>query len=701
MTTLARALERAVKHHQAGELQQAEQLYREILQVDPNHIDALHLLGLIAHQFGRSDVAIDLISQAIRLKPDFAEAHNNLAIALKELGRLDQAVASYQQAVALKPDYVEAHSNLAVALVEQGRLGEAVASAQRAVRLKPDFPEAHNNLGMALKAQGSAERAVASFQQAVRLKPDYAEAHNNLGVVLADLGRLEEAVAGFQQAVRLKPDYAEAHNNLGVVLADLSRVQEAVACYQRALSLKPDYAAAHNNLGIAWLLMGNFHQGWPEYEWRWKCTELKLPSYRQPLWDGSPLNGRTILLLSEQGLGDTIQFIRFAPLVARSGGRVIVICRRPMARLLAGCPGIAAVVAEGEPLPEFDVYAPLLSLPGLLGTTLATVPAEVPYLTADPAQVDFWHRELSAVEGFRIGIAWQGSPGYRRDRFRSIPLLQFAPLARLQGVNLLSLQKGPGTDQLQGVSCVFPITDLGSRLDETAGAFMDTAAVMMNLDLVIAADVAIAHLTGALGVPVWLALYSPSDWRWLLERDDSPWYPTMRLFRQARPGNWESVFERMATEVRALLPQSDRIPSITVEIAPGELIDKLTILEIKSQRLTDPAQLRNVGVELAALRAAHQQALPPSEELRALTAELRTVNERLWQVEDEIRSCDRNADFGPRFIELARAVYQNNDRRAVLKRRINQRLGSKIVEEKSYLTDSQLLLFKPSDRGAE
>jgi hypothetical protein len=460
-----------------------------------------------------------------------------------------------------------------------------------------------------------------------------------------------------------------------------------VVCYQRALSLKPDYAAAHNNLGIAWLLMGNFQQGWPEYEWRWKCTELKLPSYRQPLWDGSPLKGRTILLLSEQGLGDTLQFIRFAPLLTRSGGRVIVTCRRALARLLASCPGIASVVAEGDRLPEFDVYAPLMSLPRLLGTTLATVPAEVPYLTADPALVEFWQRELSAIDGFRIGIVWQGSPGYRRDRFRSIPLLQLAPLARLEGVQLVSLQKGPGIDQLHEVSRNFPVTDLGGRLDETSGAFMDTAAVMMNLHLVIAADVAIAHLAGALGVRVWLALPAPPDWRWLLERADCPWYPTMRLFRQAQPGDWASVFERMAAEVRALQPQTDRVPSITVEIAPGELIDKLTILEIKSQRLTDPAQLRNVGVELAALRAAHQRALPSSEELRALTAELRTINERLWQVEDEIRSCERKSDFGPWFIELARTVYQNNDRRAALKRQINERLGSKLVEEKSYPVD--------------
>jgi tetratricopeptide (TPR) repeat protein len=688
MITLDQALELALTHHRAGELRQAEQLYREILQVDPRHVNALHLLGLVTHQVGRSDLAIDLISQAIGIKPDFAEAHNNLAIALKELGRLDQAVASYKRAVDLKPDYLEAHSNLAVALVERGRLEEALASAERALRLKPDFAEAHNNLGMVLRAQGTSERAVASFQEAVRLKPDYAVAQNNLGIILADLGRLEEAEAAIQQAVRLKPDYTEAHNNLGVVLVDLGRMEEAVASYQRAISLKPDYAAAHNNLGIAWLLMGKLQQGWTEYEWRWKCTELTLPPYRQPLWDGSPLEGRTILLQSEQGLGDTLQFIRFAPLVARSGGRVIVVCRRPLARLLASSPDIAAVVGEGEPLPEFAVYAPLLSLPRLLGTTLATVLANVPYLAADPALVTFWQRELSAIDGFRIGIAWQGNPEYRKDRFRSIPLLQFAPLARLEGVKLVSLQKGPGTEQLHGGSRDFPVIDLGSRLDETAGSLMDTAAVMMNLDLVIAADLAIAHLAGALAIPVWTALADIPDWRWLLEREDSPWYPTMRLFRQTQRGDWGSVFERMTGAVRALLPRSDRVPSITVEIAPGELIDRLTILEIKSQRLTDPAQLRNVGVELAALRAAQERALPRSEELRKVTDELRTVNERVWQVEDEIRSCERNGDFGPRFIELARSVYQNNDRRAALKRQINQRLGSELVEEKSYSTDS-------------
>ena len=272
------------------------------------------------------------------------------------------------------------------------------------------------------------------------------------------------------------------------------------------------------------------------------CEGFSLPSLSQTPWDGSSLGGRTILLRTEQGFGDTLQFIRYAPLVGQRRGRVIVACQRPLARLLARWPGFAAVVAEGDPLPEFDIYAPLLSLPGLLGTTLATVPVDVPYLAADPGRVAHWRHELGSVAGFWIGIAWQGSPRHRRDRFRSIPLSQFAPLADIEGVRLLGLQKGFGRDQLAALEGRFPITDLGDHL----GDFLETAAVLRSLDLVIADDTAVPHLAGALGVPVWVALpYSP-DWRWLLEREDSPWYPTMRLFRQARSGDWEGVFRRIA-----------------------------------------------------------------------------------------------------------------------------------------------------------
>jgi hypothetical protein len=287
------------------------------------------------------------------------------------------------------------------------------------------------------------------------------------------------------------------------------------------------------------------------------------------------------------------------------------------------------------------------------------------------------------LTGFRVGIAWQGDPSYRWDRDRSIPLRHFAPLGRVAGVRLISLQKGPGMEQLREVSGLFPVIDLGPRLDESAGAFMDTAAAMKNLDLVITSDTAVAHLAGAMGVPVWLALAFAPEWRWLLEREDSPWYPHMRLFRQSRRGDWEGVFARMAGELRRKIGAAAPL-ELHAPLAPGELIDKITILEIKMERIRDTTKLANVRVELAELAAVHERCLPSSAELAGLTSALKAVNEELWQVEDELRECERAGDFGPRFIQLARSVYQNNDRRAALKRQINEQLGSRLIEEKSY-----------------
>jgi FkbM family methyltransferase len=536
-----------------GRLDEAVACYQQALRLKPDYPEARHNLGILLAEQGKVDEAVACYQQALRLKPDLAEVHNNLGVALQGQGKLDEAVACFQQVLRLQPDYAEARNNLGNALQCRGELDAAVACYQEALRLKPDLAEVHNNLGNALQCRGELDEAVACCRQALRLKPDYAEAYNNLGNALQCRGELDEAVACYQQALRLKPDYAEAYNNLGRALRDRGELDEAVACYQQALRLQPNLAEAHLNRALAWLRSGDFEGGWPEYEWRWGCKEFLPPSYPQPPWDGSPLAGRTILLYTEQGLGDTIQFIRYAPLVQQRGGRVIVACQKPLARLLARCPGIDQLVTKGEALPPFEVHAPLLSLPRLFGTTLASIPAEVPYLRADEALVAQWCRELAPIRAFKVGIAWQGSLKHRGDRHRSFRLAQLAPLARLAGVRLFSLQKGPGTEQLREVADRFDVTDLGSRLDD----FLDTAAVMRNLDLVITADSAPAHLAGALGVPVWVALPYASDWRWLLGREDSPWYPTMRLFRQARFGDWDGVFaeirvaaEKMAAEKR-------------------------------------------------------------------------------------------------------------------------------------------------------
>jgi Tetratricopeptide repeat len=385
---------------------------------------------------------------------------------------------------------------------------------------------------------------MAYYRQALHLQPANAEAHINLGIGLWDQNKLAEAMASFQEALRLHPASAEARTKLGMVLADQGKLAEAKVCFQQALRLQPANAEAHTSLAILQLLHGDFAQGWPEYEWRWQCKRFnKLPTLSQPLWDGAPLSGRTLLVQGEQGLGDTLQFVRYLPLVQKSGGKVVMRCQPLLRRLLQSCAGIDQVVAYDTALPPCDCRMPVLSLPRLLGTTLATIPAEVPYLRPDPNEESRWRAELAALVGFRVGIAWQGNPEHPNDCRRSVPLEQFAPLAGVPEVRLVSLQQGPGSEQLAGAA--FPITALGERLAD----FATTAAVVRALDLVVCVDTAVAHLAGAVGAPVWVALPFLPDWRWLLDREDSPWYPTMRLFRQPQPGQWAEVFATIAAEV--------------------------------------------------------------------------------------------------------------------------------------------------------
>ena len=410
--------------------------------------------------------------------------------------------------------------------------------------------DAHLNLAVTLIEQKRLDEATAQCHEVQRLRPNHADACVNLGNINLQRGNLDEASNYYQQALRHQPDSTAAFTNLGNLRRQQGQFQQALACYDQALHHDPNHAEARFNRAMIWLLLGNWEKGWQEYEWRWQTGEFPRYAFGRPRWDGSPLAGRSILLYSEQGLGDTLQFIRYVPLVKERGGKVIVQGHAPLLQLLATIPGIDHLLAGGERPPAFDVHAPLLSLPAIFRHPVEKVPAKVPYLHADEKLLVKWQHELAPLQGTKIGIAWQGRPTHRGDRQRSIPLIQFARLARIEGVRLVSLQKGPGTDQLRELGGQFAIADLESRLGDDAESFANIAAVMKSIELVICCDTAIAHLAGALGVPVWVALPLDPDWRWLLEREDSPWYPTMRLFRQQRVGDWETVLERMACQIQ-------------------------------------------------------------------------------------------------------------------------------------------------------
>ncbi len=461
---------------------------------------------------------------------------------------LDEAAACFRHVLQLRPDDPATLNNLGTALWEQGRLDEAEAQYRQALRLRPDDPNTLNNLGNALWEQTRTEEASAVYREALRLRPDSAEMRMNLGVALSGRGDLDEALSHIRRALRLRPDWPAGLLALGMALGRQGKLDEALDCYEQALRLEPAYPEVRRNRAMAWLARGDFARGWPEYEWRWKCRGQRRPLFDRPLWEGDDLTGRTILLHAEQGLGDTLQFIRYASLVERRGGSVLFVGPEPLVRLLARTPGVDRVFAQGTTLPAFDVQAPLLSLPAILGTTLATLPAEVPYLFADPAEVERRRHELGPDPAFRVGIAWQGNPRYPMDRKRSFPLARFAPLARLPGVRLISLQDGPGTEQLRAPREPFPVVDL-DRQGRGLGDFLDTAAILKNLDLVVTPDLSVAHLAGGLGVRVWAALPFVAEWRWMADRDDSPWYPTMRLFRQTRPDDWDGVFRRITEAI--------------------------------------------------------------------------------------------------------------------------------------------------------
>jgi tetratricopeptide (TPR) repeat protein len=549
MTDPAEAVALGRQQQQAGNLLEAEQWYRYVLQWQPWHEEALRRLGALCLDSGRFGEAVAFFRQVLYANPQLAEVHNDLGIALAQQRLFQEALTSFQQAIRVQPNYAKAYNNIALVFLSCKQPVEAEGWVRRAIEQRPDLADAHCRLGDTLRAQGRPAEALDCYRQALRLQPDYVEAHNCLGIALAHAGRESDAVDCFRRAIELQPNYLKAHSNLGTALQNLGRFEEALRVYEQALREFPDEPQLRRNRGLIWLRQGDLERGWPEYEWRLRCPDVPPTGLTQPRWHGEPLNGRTILLYAEQGLGDAIQFIRYAPLVRQRGGSVVVVCHAGLTRLLSGFRGVAQLVASGAPLPPFDTQAPLLSLPGIFRTSLDSVPADVPYLTANPQLINYWGARLSAYPGIKIGITWQGNPGHPDDYRRSAPLAVFSPLAKLPGVHLFSLQKGSASEQLAQVATSWPITDLGPQLDEKTGIFMDTAAVLKHLDMMVTVDTAIVHVAGALAAPVYMALAHVADWRWLLERDDTPWYPTVRLFRQREPGQWSDVFERIAAAI--------------------------------------------------------------------------------------------------------------------------------------------------------
>ncbi len=574
--------DRAVSAYEAGDLVEAERLCERVIAVRPDFFGAANLLAVvqsrlakknaalasydrvlnlrpgyvlghinranILDELGRYDEALASYERAIYLRPNIARVHLNRGNVLQELKRYEEAVTSYDRAIHLRPDFAAAHLNRGNALQALKRYDEALTNYARALSLQPDFPDAFSNRGGALQALKRYDEAVASYDRAIALQPGHAAAHFNRGTALLECKRHEEALPSFDRALAARPDFADAYLNRGNALQGLKRYDDAIASYARAAKIRPDYADAHYNEALCRLLSGDLDRGWEKYEWRWQVDQFRdsKRSFTQPLWLGqSDIAGKTILLYAEQGFGDTIQFCRYVPMVAARGARVILQVQEPLENLLTGLSGATQVISGRAALPDFDVQCPLLSLPLAFRTGLATIPPQIPDLCASPQAVTDWDMRLGPKRRPRIGLAWSGRATHVNDHNRSIRLASLLSLLDVDAT-FVSVQKDVRPEDAATLQARNDLLHFGNEIRD----FCDTAALVANLDLVISVDTSVVHLAATLAKPVWVLLPFTPDWRWLLNRDDSPWYPTVRLFRQDERHVWDNVIARVHAALR-------------------------------------------------------------------------------------------------------------------------------------------------------
>jgi len=578
---LEKKLSTGLAFHRRGHYQEAKKLYEEILNSIPDHPDALHLLGLVAYQSARYDDALQLITRAVangpthsgyfnslglvwfalgdprkaienykkalQLDPDSADACYNLANTLKGRGYFDAAAEYYREALRLEADFPEAHLSLGKTLADSGKYAAATDHYRQAINIRPGYAEAYNNLGNALRHQGCVDAAIEAYRHAMHLKAEYVGAHNNLASALRLTGKYNEAVEILKQAISFDPASAESFCNLGNCFKDQRQLNVAAEHYQKAIGLNPNLVEAHFNCAMVYLLSGEFKAGWKEYEWRLQRRAWKaFRDYQRtlPRWYGQHLSGKRIIVVSEQGFGDTLQFVRYLPALKSGGAEVTLATQKQLMGLLRNFPGIDHLILSGADDNfgrRYDYYVPLLSLPGIFNTTLETIPNNVPYLNSDPIKTRLWHSQIMGP-GISVGLVWAGRPSHTNDHNRSIDPAHFKAFEQIEGIRPFGLQKNRATRHAADIKFI----NLGDQFED----FADTAAAVANLDLIISVDTAVAHLAGAMGKPVWLLLPFVPDWRWLLDREDSPWYPTIRIFRQHRAGDWQAVVQNVVEQLQ-------------------------------------------------------------------------------------------------------------------------------------------------------
>ncbi len=537
-------LREGLDHQRAGQAGLAEAAYRAVLEAEPDEPHALHYLGLLTLQMRRVPEALALLHRAMTRRPQQDAVRILYGRALLAAGRGDDAVAHFKNLATSRPFDASSRANLALAFLRTGDIASAITAADEAIDVDHNNGDAWFVRGTALAQTKRGAEAVVALKQAVARNPEHAEAHLNLGNTLLDRDDLEAAETHLRRAISLDPSLAEAHASLGFLLTGDGRHDEAIDSCATAIALSPDFAQAHWNQSFAYMLKGDYAAGWEKYEWRKRHDRFirGLTTLPGREWQGEPLLGQTVLVRAEQGLGDTIQFARYLPLLIKRGADVVLACPEALIRLLRQMPGLR-VVPRTAPRPAHDFWIDQMSLPRVFGTRVDTIPSAEGYLRGDPAAMARWRPKLA--NGFRIGLVWAGNPAHSNDARRSMPLASLAPLIAVPDCAFISLQVGPGSGC---VTAGFGIEDRSSALTD----LMETANLIAALDLVVTIDSCVAHLAGALGVPTWIMLPFAPDWRWLAGRSGSPWYGSARLFRQTRPGDWAGVIERVRA---ALLPR--------------------------------------------------------------------------------------------------------------------------------------------------
>ena len=533
---------------EGGDLVQAQAIFEAVLVAVPKYFDALHLSGIIAAQSGDYVRAHKWFLRALEVNPKSAQAHGNCGVALYELGQFPEALAHYDAAIRLAPDFAQAHCNRGNALRQLQKVNDAIASYNQAIALQPQYAAAFYNRGVALQEAEQLFAAIESYCQASALEPHNAQTHFNLGDAYHACMQLEPALSCYDKAITLVPSYADAYNNRGLVLRDLGRLDEAVISFSQAIAQDPRHADAHLNMGLTFLLNGDFQSGWELYEWRWKAkgTNLAIPNFEQKMWMGhSSLENKTILIHGEQGLGDVLQFCRYLPQLKNRGAGVLLAVHHSLRALLETLDGVDAFINKGEALPPFDFHCPLLSLPLALQTDLDSIPKSPAYLRADPNKVSEWAMRLGVKTKPRIGVVWSSTSKFKGDAQRSMTFSQFQQALPPSDLQYICLQKEIKESDAGSFSERQDVAFFGDQLHD----FSDTAALVDNLDLIISTCTSVPHLSGAMGKPTWVLLGHVPDWRWMLHRDDSPWYPSVKLYRQDASWQWDAVVDRVRQDL--------------------------------------------------------------------------------------------------------------------------------------------------------